>query len=163
MRIQILACLLLAVFLMIFTPSISAIQVHTIMDANTKTHIDTENFVDIAVILTILNIILMKMAAGFPMNAKGAMNTVYIMVYLFSLIQLVKQEYSSGEQIPRYKAYQLYFSSLFSIVNVIIAKSLADVSPRISATIMVLLFFVITFLTRYLGNTLYVLLGRPGG
>lgn len=142
-------------FLLLLVPSTSAVQHKAIIDT---AHELDDTFIDLAVLLTMLNTIIGRLLNDFPMNVKGMVYNIQVLLYLTHLLTLLKEEYNSGMSLPRYKAYQMYFMSLFSIFGVSMSKKLSNNSPII-ATISN---FILMVFAIYCGNVLYVTLGRPG-
>ena len=147
--------------LLLASPSISAIEYRTAYDTNKAKLNINEGFIDIAILLTMINVVIARLLNGFPLSIKGAINTVQVFVYVMSLLVVLKQEYKAGMSLPRYKAYQGYFASLFSIFNIILVKALPDTKMKV--IVAEVLLFVSLLLAKYLGNILYVALGKPGG
>ncbi len=154
----------LIVLLLLVTPSISAIKYRIISEENQiklkELKDANNNFIDIAVLLTILNVLIARLLNGFPMNIRGIISTLQVLIYAASLLMLVKTEYTSGMSLTRYKAYQGYFASLFSIVTIIEAKLLSN--KPLKMPMLLASYFIFYLLAQYLGNILYVALGRPG-
>lgn len=150
--------------LLLTTSSVSAIEYKSAVDANTtklKQSLTNGGFVDIALLLTILNVIIVRVLNGLPMIIRGVISTVEIILFILYNLQIAKQEYQSGMSLPRYKAYWSYFSSLFSIISLLIVKSIPGKFSKIVVT--QILFVISMLLAKYLGNILYVALDRPGG
>jgi hypothetical protein len=104
----------------------------------------------------------MRLIAGFDYNKKGMIFTLYFLVYFVFLARGLQQEITTGETIiPRYTAYQIYFMSLFSIFTVTLSKKIGNNPSNLVTTIMSVFIFLGMLFCRYLGNMLYVFLGRP--
>ena len=160
MKKKILFGVIIAASLILIVPSISAVEYQTVLETS-KAKLQGNNFIDIAAILTVINIIIARMVSGFQGNIRGVIYTAEVALSILAYIKLIKDAYDSGMSVPRYKAYQAYFQSLFAIISIIFVKSLPDTVPKIKVMITQVLFFVILFLSKYLGNMLYVALGRP--
>jgi hypothetical protein len=149
-------------FLILIVPSISAIEYHTTIVTNIA-KLQENNFIDIAAILTVFNLIIARLITGFQGNIKGIIYTAEITLSILSYIKLIKDEYKNGMSVPRYKAYQSYFESLFGILSILVIKLLPKNFPKITTILSEILLFITLFLSKYLGNKLYVVLGRPSG
>ena len=102
-RIKLLVVVTFTIFLVTTAPFSSAIEHHAAIDTF-KQKIIANGFIDIALLLTILNIIIVRTLAGFPGSLRSMIYNVQVIIYILSLMQIIKQEYKTGEIQPRYKA-----------------------------------------------------------
>lgn len=171
-------------FLLLFVPAIPAVQYQSVEQTQThyvqeqvlslrtgnhplltqlKQQIAEESFIDIALILVILNILIVrginKVSGQLPSTPiKNIMSFLMgISYYLF----IIAAEYQTGEVImPRNTAYRLYFTTLFLIPITIILLQL----PSNSLTTKILSFilsFISGILSSILANLLVSVVGTP--
>lgn len=151
------------IILSLMTPSISALKFQLVKQEHQNQFIRdaAETVVDIPLFLSIVNFIIMRLIAGFQFTKQGMFFSAYYLVYLLLFIRIFQQELATGQTIPRYTAYQTYFISLFSIFSSVLAKKIKGTASNLVLTVAALAVFIGTYFCKYLGNMLYVLLGRP--